>query len=98
MPAPGCRTGNSSSGFVAAFAEPGFRIGNSSSSNPVGIGIGAEMVPRIDLLRPGLARLTAPDFQRLGMAFELAYYREAAVDDGNVARGKRTSMRMKRRG
>jgi hypothetical protein len=98
MPAPGCRIGNSSSRFAAAFAEPGFRIGNSSSSNPVGIGIGAEMVPRIDLLRPGLARLAAPDFQRLGMAFELAYCRKATGDYGKVAKGKRTSIRMKRRG
>jgi hypothetical protein len=69
IPVPGFRIGNSSSGEVKAFAEPGFRMGNSSSSIALGIGMGAEMVPRMDFgagLRAGLAR-PEPDFQSVGM-------------------------------
>ena len=69
MPVPGFRIGNSSSGEVKAFADPGFRIGNSSSSMELGMGMGAEIVPRMDLgagFGAGLAR-PEPDFQRVGM-------------------------------
>jgi hypothetical protein len=50
-----------------------FRIGNSSSPNVLEIGIGPEMVPRIDL-RPGLARpVVEPDFPKmLGMVIGAA--------------------------
>jgi len=82
MPVPGFRIGNSSSGEVKAFAEPGFRIGNSSSSIALGIGMGAEMVPRMDFgagLRPGLAR-PEPDFQSVGIvALRDGQRREAAL-------------------
>jgi hypothetical protein len=69
IPVPGLRIGNSSSVAIDALADPGFRIGNSSSSGVLGIGIGAEMVPRMDLFR-GLARpAVEPDFPKmLGMA------------------------------
>lgn len=65
---PGWRMGNSSSGEVMALEEPGFRMGNSSSpsSRAVGIGIGADIVPRIDL-RPDLVRLALHKF---GMLFD----------------------------
>lgn len=68
MPVPGLRIGNSSSAAADALADTGFRIGNSSASGVLGIGIGAEMVPRIDLWRD-LARLAVePDFPNmLGM-------------------------------
>lgn len=69
MPVPGFRIGNSSSGEVKAFAEPGFRMGNSSSSMALGMGMGAEMVPRMDFgagLGAGLAR-PEPDFQSVGI-------------------------------
>ena len=66
MPVPGFRMGNSSSTIVAAFIELGFLMGNSSSSGAPCIGIGADMVPRIDL-RPGLAR-PGPAFHKLGIA------------------------------
>jgi len=48
MLVPGRRMGNSSSLDVIATLEPGMRIGNSSSS-AAGMGIGPEMVPRMDL-------------------------------------------------
>ena len=83
MPVPGCRIGNSSS---TAFADPGLRIGNSSSSSSsrtLGIGIGAEMVPRIDL-RPGLARPEG-DFHRLGMVIRSF----SALQDGYRREGRR---------
>jgi hypothetical protein len=49
MPVPGLRIGNSSSFDVVAMPVPGTLIGNSSSSTALGIGIGPEMVPRMDL-------------------------------------------------
>jgi hypothetical protein len=79
IPVPGSRIGksSSSSGATDVFAEPGFRIGNSSSSGDFGIGIGAEMVPRIDLCRD-LARpappAVEPDFPNiLGMVAGVVY-------------------------
>ena len=96
MPAPGCRIGNSSSTVVTAFAEPGFRIGNSSSSRVLCMGIGAEMVPRIDLLRPGLARPAV--FQRLGILFDLAYRQQAAGDGEKSLEGEGRGNVVKRKG
>ena len=69
MLAPGVRIGNSSSAVTDALADPGFRIGNSSSSGLLGIGIGAEMVPRIDLCRVLARPAVEPDFPKiLGMS------------------------------
>jgi hypothetical protein len=55
MRAPGLRIGNSSSGNVVALIDP-VRIGNSSSSIGFGIGIGADIFPRIDGCWPDLGR------------------------------------------
>jgi hypothetical protein len=61
--------GNSSSAVTDALADPGFRIGNSLSSGVIGIGIGAEMVPRIDLCRVLARAAVEPDFPKiLGMS------------------------------
>lgn len=69
MLAPGVRIGNSSSAVTDALADPGFRIGNSSSSGLLGIGIGAEMVPRIDFCRVLARPAVEPDFPKiLGMS------------------------------
>lgn len=51
--------GNSSSGDLSTKPVPGLRMGNSSSSAALGIGIGFEILPRMDDVpgrdRPGLA-------------------------------------------
>lgn len=63
-PVPGFRIGNSSSA-VDSFATPGLLVGNSPPFGGLGIGIGAEIVPRIDLCR-GLARpAVEPDFPNM---------------------------------
>lgn len=68
IPVPGVRIGNSSSAVIDALADPGFRIGNSSSSGLLGIGIGAEIVPRIDLCRVLARPAVEPGFPKmLGM-------------------------------
>lgn len=48
IPVPLWRMGNSSSGLFVARLEPGFRMGNSSSSAGCGIGIGPEILPRME--------------------------------------------------
>lgn len=81
IPVPGLRIGNSSSAFIDALADPGFRNGNSSSSRVIGIGIGLEMVPRIDL-RPALARpAVEPDFPNLLGMLIGADYRSAGCGE-----------------
>lgn len=62
---PGERIGNSSSAARDALADPGFRTVNPSSMGAAGIGMGAEMVPRMDLC-PDLERPTVePDFPKM---------------------------------
>jgi hypothetical protein len=83
---PGKRIGNSSSAAVDALADPGFRIGNSSSTGLVGIGIGAEMVPRMDLCRVLARPAVEPDFPKiLGMAVGAGW---RSVKGGDRVMGK----------
>ncbi len=59
MVALGSRIGNSSSdggGFVEAKVVPGDRMGNSSSSIGLGMGMGPDIRPRIDGRTTGLGR------------------------------------------
>lgn len=78
---PGLRIGNSSSSVVVAMPVPGFRIGNSSSSIRLGMGIGADILPRMDWWpdfgRPDFGRLALePDFHRLTFMVKLGALRD----------------------
>ena len=48
MPVPRRRIGNSSSAVLVAIPVPGFRMGNSSSSVGLAMGIGPDILPRMD--------------------------------------------------
>jgi len=66
MPLPGSRIGTSSSFVVEAMPGPELRMGKASSVG-LNIGIGPDILPRMDW-RPVLGRpVLELDFQRLGM-------------------------------
>jgi hypothetical protein len=98
MATPGARIGKSSSAVVDVLEDPGFRIGNSSSSGLLGIGIGAEMVPRMDLCRVLARPAVEPDFPKmLGMAggvggCKLEGDGDERMEDGREVGGGRTGV------